>query len=107
MSGFCPHDWHQTTEEDVREMYEDNGPTPINRCGVSVRIVPGRGQYAGQAFVLHGCVTDGPFTYEVAEWWRNDILRNPMSPEAYADLEARGLGGMATHFITPDMEKKP
>lgn len=99
MSGFCPDDWHQTTDRDIWEMDQDRGPMPVNNPGIPIRIVPGRGQYAGQAFVLHGCMTDGPFTYEHAEWWRRDLLRNPISPEVYADYEMRGLGGMATHFV--------
>lgn len=66
------------------------------------RIVPGRGKYAGQAFVLHGCMSDGPYTYKQAEWARRELIRNPVAPEVYADFERRGLGGMATHFLTDD-----
>lgn len=64
------------------------------------RIVPGRGRYAGQAFVLHGCFSDGPYTYPQAEAARREILRNPVAQEVYDDFERRGLGGIANHFIT-------
>lgn len=67
------------------------------------RIVPGRGRFAGQAFVLHGCMSDGPYTYSQAHTARRELLRNPVPDEVYADFEARGLGGMATHFLTDDL----
>ena len=67
------------------------------------RIVPGRGRHAGQAFVLHGCFSDGPYSYEHARRELKEIQRNPIPKEVYDDFEARGLGGMATHFLTPDL----
>lgn len=66
------------------------------------RIVPGRGRYAGQAFVLHGCMSDGPYTYQQAEWALAELKRNPVPNEVYADYQRRGLGGRATHFLTDD-----
>ena len=66
------------------------------------RIVPGRGKYAGQAFVLHGCMSDGPYTYAQAEWARRELIRNPVDQKVYDDFERRGLGGLATHFLTDD-----
>lgn len=67
------------------------------------RIIPGRGRFAGQAFVIHGCMTDGPYTWEQARWALNELRRNPVPAAAYADFEARGLGGLATHFLTDDL----
>jgi hypothetical protein len=51
---------------------------------------------------LHGCFSDGPFTWKQAWDAQREIIRNPVPPEVYADYEARGLGGMANHFLTAD-----
>lgn len=67
------------------------------------RIVPGRGRFTGQVFVLHGCMSDGPYTWRQAHWALQELIRNPIAPEVYADFEARGFGGMATHFLTDDL----
>ncbi len=72
-------------------------------AGAHPRIVPGRGRFAGQAFVLHGCMSDGPYTYPQAEASRRDLIRNPIPQSVYDDFERRGLGGMATHFLTDDL----
>lgn len=74
-----------------------------SKMNLDPRIVPGRGRFAGQAFVLHGCMSDGPYTYAQAREARREIMRNPVPPEVYADFERRGLGGMATHFLTADL----
>lgn len=75
----------------------------MSRYPVQPRIVPGRGRFAGKAFVLHGCMSDGPYTYSQADAARRELIRNPVPPEVYADYERRGLGGMATHFLTDDL----
>lgn len=67
------------------------------------RIVPGRGKYAGQVFVLHGCMSDGPYTWEQGRHALRELQRNPVPNKVYADYERRGLGGMATHFLTDDL----
>jgi len=64
------------------------------------RIVPGRGEYAGQVFVLHGCLADGPYTWEQAQWAYEELLRNPVRDDVYADLERRRLGGIADHSLS-------
>jgi len=67
------------------------------------RIVPARGKFAGQVFVLHGCFSDGPYTWAQARSALEELRRNPVPDEVYADYERRGLGGMATHFLTDDL----
>lgn len=67
------------------------------------RLVPGRGRYAGQVFVMHGCFSDGPYTWPQAHAALAEIKRNPTPDAVYADFERRGLGGMATHFLTDDL----
>lgn len=74
-----------------------------NFVGGHPRIVPGRGRFTGQAFVLHGCMSDGPYTYTQAREAMRELIRNPVSQEVYDDFERRGLGGMATHFLTDDL----
>lgn len=70
---------------------------------VHPRLVPGRGRFTGQVFVLHGCMTDGPYTWPQARAARLEIMRNPVPQAVYDDYERRGLGGMATHFLTDDL----
>lgn len=67
------------------------------------RLVPGRGRFSGQVFVIHGCMSDGPYTYPQARFAILELQRNPVPPEVYADFERRGLGGMATHFLADDL----
>ena len=70
---------------------------------VGPRMVPGRGRFAGQVFVLHGCFSDGPYTYPQARAACAEIRRNPVPQSVYDDYARRGLGGMATHFLTDDL----
>ncbi len=71
--------------------------------GCHPRIVPGRGRFAGQAFVLHGCISDGPYTYQQAHQAMRELHRNPVPQAVYDDYERRGLGGIAAHFLTDDL----
>lgn len=48
-------------------------------------------------------MSDGPYTHEQARRAVQELQRNPVPPEVYASYERRGLGGMATHFLTDDL----
>lgn len=90
------------TEQSERERRNGGGKLNTFTPG-HPRLVPGRGRYAGQVFVLHGCMSDGPYTYPQARVAIDELRRNPVPAEVYRDYERRGLGGRATHFLTNDL----